>query len=218
MSDPANKPAGATVNISAAPPSISAGSPEPNAVSDAELVSRSQQGNTAAFEELVSRYRGKVYGLVYGMARNDQDAQDLCQETFIRAWQSLGRFRGQSSFYTWLYRIATNLTIDKVRRKQRSPFVEFDGRSQSDSDEPRMPEAVTTNRPSDDAQRSDIRVAIDNAMEKLTPEHRAVVLLKDFEGLEYKEIAKIVGCSPGTVMSRLFYARRHLQRLLKGLL
>lgn len=218
MSDPANKPAGAAVNISAAPPSIEAGSPEPNAVSDAELVSRSQQGDTAAFEELVSRYRGKVYGLVYGMARNDQDAQDLCQETFIRAWQSLARFRGQSSFYTWLYRIATNLTIDMVRRKKRAPFVEFDGRSQSDSDEPRMPEAVTTNRPSDDAQRTDIRVAIDAAMEKLTPEHRAVVLLKDFEGLEYKEIAKIVGCSPGTVMSRLFYARRHLQRLLKGLL
>ncbi|MBI5394453.1 MAG: sigma-70 family RNA polymerase sigma factor [Verrucomicrobia bacterium] len=218
MSDPAHASGNAALNNPDTAPSKAAGLPEPAPISDVELVSRSQHGDTQAFEELVSRYRGKVYGLVYGMARNESDAQDLCQETFIRAWQSLARFRGQSSFYTWLYRIATNLTIDLVRRRQRAPFVDVATRLGSDSDEVRRPEAVTTNLPSDDAQRSDIRVAIDHAMEKLTPEHRAVVLLKDFEGLEYKEIAKIVGCSAGTVMSRLFYARRHLQRLLKGLL
>ncbi len=172
----------------------------------------------SAFEELVGRYRGKVYGLAYGMARNETDAQDLCQETFIRAWNSLDRFRGQSSFYTWLYRITTNLTIDMMRRKARAPFVAFDERIGPKTEEGDKPEAIQTRLPSDDAHRSDIRKAIDDAMEQLTPEHRAVVLLKDFEGLEYKEIAKIVGCSPGTVMSRLFYARRHLQRLLKGLL
>ena len=218
MSDPAQTSNDTALNNSAAAASKAAGSPELAPISDVELVSRSQRGDTQAFEELVSRYHGKVYGLVYGMARNEQDAHDLCQETFIRAWQSLERFRGQSSFYTWLYRIATNLTIDMVRRKQRAPFVDVETRLGSDSDEVRRPEAVTTNMPSDDAQRSDIREAIDRALEQLTPEHRAVVLLKDFEGLEYKEIAKIVGCSAGTVMSRLFYARRHLQRLLKGLL
>ena len=206
-----------SVNKPDSPPSNSAAAVEPGPISDSELVLRGQRGDTAAFEELVSRYRGKVYGLAYGMVRNDQDAQDLCQETFIRAWQSLEAFRGQSSFYTWLYRIVHNLTIDMVRRRSRATMVEFDeriGREETGGE----PVALIHKLPSDDAHNKDVREAIDRALEQLSPEHREVILLKDFEGLEYKEIAKVVGCSAGTVMSRLFYGRRHLQRLLKEVL
>ena len=191
---------------------------EPILPSDAELVLRCQRGEMAAFEELVNRYREKVYGLAYGMARNEPDAQDIRQETFVRAWQSIDRFRGQSAFYTWLYRIATNLAIDMMRKKSRGLTVPLDTPEGARPIEAQMADGPKGRLPSDEAQRSDLRQAIDRAMAALSPEHRAVVLLKDFEGMEYKDIAKVVGCSMGTVMSRLFYARRHLQRLLKDVL
>lgn len=207
------------MNSADATPSNTAGSADVSVPGDAELVQRSQRGNTAAFEELLGRYRERVFGLAYGLARNEHDAQDLCQETFIRAWRSIGRFRGQSSVYTWLYRITTNLAIDMVRRRSRATLVEFDDGVGRDAErEKRGVNLVGGTVPSEEAQRANLRAAIDRAMGQLTPDHRAVVLLKDFEGLEYKEIAKVVGCSPGTVMSRLFYARRHLQRLLKDVL
>jgi RNA polymerase sigma-70 factor (ECF subfamily) len=172
----------------------------------------------AAFEELVNRYREKVYALAYGMARNESDAQDIRQETFVHAWHSINRFRGQSAFYTWLYRITTNLVIDMVRKRSRNQTVPLETPEGAKPIEAQMADAPKGRLPSDEAQRSDLRVAIDRAMAELSPEHRAVVLLKDFEGMEYKDIAKVVGCSIGTVMSRLFYARRHLQRLLKDML
>ena len=207
------------MNSADATPSNTAGSAGASVPGDAELVQRSQRGETTAFEELVTRYRERVYGLAYGLARNEHDAQDLCQETFIRAWRSIGRFRGQSSVYTWLYRITTNLTIDMIRRKSRATMVEFDdGVGRDPERDRRGVELVGGTLPSEEAQRTDLRTAIDHALEQLTPDHRTVILLKDFEGMEYKEIAKVVGCSPGTVMSRLFYARRHLQRLLKDVL
>ncbi len=198
--------------------SNAAGSVEPNLPSDVELVLRCQRGEMAAFEELVNRYREKVYGLAYGMARNESDAQDIRQETFVRAWQSIHRFRGQSAFYTWLYRITTNLAIDMMRKKSRNQTVTLETPEGAKPIEAQMADTPSGHLPSDEAQRGDLRIAIDRAMAELSPEHRAVILLKDFEGMEYKDIAKAVGCSPGTVMSRLFYARRHLQRLLKDVL
>ena len=191
---------------------------EPSQPSDAELVLRSQRGDMAAFEELVNRYREKVYGLAYGMAHNEPDAQDIRQETFVRAWQSIDRFRGQSAFYTWLYRITTNLAIDMMRKRSRGLTVPLETPEGARPIEAQMTDAPKGSLPSDEAQRSDLRLAIDRAMSALSPEHRAVVLLKDFEGMEYRDIAKVVGCSMGTVMSRLFYARRHLQQLLKDVL
>jgi RNA polymerase sigma-70 factor (ECF subfamily) len=199
-------------------PSKPAEAMEPSQPSDAELVLRSQRGDMAAFEELVNRYREKVYALAYGMARNESDAQDIRQETFVHAWHSINRFRGQSAFYTWLYRITTNLVIDMVRKRSRNQTVPLETPEGAKPIEAQMADAPKGRLPSDEAQRSDLRVAIDRAMAELSPEHRAVVLLKDFEGMEYKDIAKVVGCSIGTVMSRLFYARRHLQRLLKDVL
>lgn len=188
---------------------------EPSQPRDAELVLRSQRGDMTAFEELVNRYREKVYGLAYGMARNEPDAQDIRQETFVKAWHSIDRFRGQSAFYTWLYRITTNLAIDMMRKKSRGVTVPLETPEGARPIEAQMVDAPKDRLPSDEAQRGELRQAIDRAMAALSPEHRAVVLLKDFEGMEYKDIAKVVGCSIGTVMSRLFYARRHLQQLLK---
>jgi len=185
-----------------------------NEPSDRELVRRCQRGDMAGYELLVRRYQQKVFGLAYSMVRNEQDATDIAQETFVRGWQGLRRFRGTSSFYTWLYRITTNLCIDFVRRRNRSPLSEFD-ESVPIATDPSV--ALAPSRapsPAREAQRAELRERIDNALAQLSPEHRAAVQLREFDGLSYAEIARATGCSMGTVMSRLFYARKHLQMLL----
>ena len=154
--------------------------------------------------------------MIYHMVRNEQDAWDLAQDGFVKAWKSIGRFRGQSSFFTWLYRILMNVTIDWTRRKQIASGAEFD-----DSHGLRdiAPGAVTA--PKDELQPAvklsdkEIRARIDSAIERLSPEHRQVIVLREIDGLEYQEIADVMGCSIGTVMSRLFYARKKLQSMLK---
>jgi RNA polymerase sigma-70 factor (ECF subfamily) len=183
---------------------------------DGDLVSRSQRGDTAAFNELVTRYRGKVYAMIYNMVHNEQDAWDLAQDGFLKAWKSIGRFRGQSSFYTWLYRIVMNITIDSLRRRQVGGETEFD-----DSIALRNidPASLTTPRagilPDEKVTGDEIRARIDAAVSRLSPEHRAVILMREIEGMEYREIADALDCSIGTVMSRLFYARRKMQTMLR---
>lgn len=180
------------------------------------LVARAQAGDTEAFNELVSRYRIRAYAMIYNMVRNEQDAWDLAQDGFVKAWKSIGRFRGQSSFFTWLYRILMNVTIDWTRRKQIEGGTEFD-----DAHGLRdiAPGAVTA--PKDELQPAvklsdkEIRARIDEAIQRLSPEHRQAIILREIEGLEYQEIADIMDCSTGTVMSRLFYARKKLQSMLK---
>jgi len=183
---------------------------------DGELVTRCQRGDTAAFNELVTRYRGKIYAMIYNMVHNEQDAWDLAQDGFLKAWKSIGRFRGQSSFYTWLYRIMMNVTIDSLRRKQVGGETEFDdsiGLRNID------PASLTTPRaalsPNDKISGDEIRSRIDAAITRLTPDHRAVILMREIDGMEYQEIADSLGCSIGTVMSRLFYARKKMQTMLK---
>jgi RNA polymerase sigma-70 factor (ECF subfamily) len=172
--------------------------------SDLELTRRSQAGDTEAFDQLVTRYRTKVFNLVYGMVRNEHDAWDLAQEGFLKAWRSIHRFEGRSSFYTWLYRIALNLTVESLRRKGLREEVELD-----DTITPFLP------GPRVNCQRTEIRECVHAALARLSPEHRAVVALKDLEGLQYQEVAEGLNISIGTVMSRLFYARKHLQSLLR---
>ena len=182
---------------------------------DRELVERCQRGAMDAYEVLVNRYRNRVFGLAFSMLRNEQDATDLCQETFVKGWQAIRSFRKNASFYTWLYRIATNLCIDFVRKRDRRPTVPFEETVDSDTDV--NTEVAPSNQPlpTDEIRRRELREQIDAALLELSPEHRAVVQLREFEGLEYAEIAKAVGCSMGTVMSRLHYARKHLQKLLR---
>ena len=188
-------------------------------VSDLDLVKQSQAGDTEAFDQLVGRYRARVFGMIYNMVHNEQDAWDLAQDSFLKAWKSIGRFRGQSSFYTWIYRIVTNVTIDWIRKKQvKGSGTEFDDVIQLKDIDPAsqtVPKAAAL--PHQRMERGEIRARIDQAIAQLSPEHRAVILMKEMEDMQYHEIAEALDCSIGTVMSRLFYARKKLQNLLRDL-
>lgn len=186
-------------------------------LSDAELVIRSQSGDMGAFDQLVTRYRGKVYAMIVNMIHNEADAWDLAQDTFVKAWKALPRFEARSNFYTWLYRIAHNVTYDWLRKRRvRGDGTEFDDSIRVDSIESAAPTAPKPiSRPDESAEKSELRLRIEAAIGKLSPDHRDVILLKEIDGLKYQEIADRVGCSIGTVMSRLFYARKKLQTLLK---
>ena len=186
---------------------------------DIELVRRSQAGDKAAFGELVTRYRQRIYAMAYHMTRNEQDAWDLAQDAFLRAWKSIHRFRGDSSFYTWIYRIVSNVTIDSIRKKQGRVETEFDdslaGLQGIDVRARTVPGG--TSSPDENIRQKEIGRRIEQAMGKLSAEHRAVLVMKEIEGLQYHEIAEAIGCEIGTVMSRLFYARKKMQALLKDL-
>jgi RNA polymerase sigma-70 factor (ECF subfamily) len=186
-------------------------------VSELDLVKECQTGDTQAFDQLVSRYRTRVFGMIYNMVRNEQDAWDLAQDSFVKAWKSIGRFRGQSSFYTWIYRIVMNVTIDWLRKKQvKGTGTEFDDTVQLKEIDPASrtsPRAEAL--PHERMERGEIRARIDDAIAQLSPEHRAVILMKETEDMQYHEIAEALGCSIGTVMSRLFYARKKLQSSLR---
>ena len=185
-------------------------------VSEIELVTRCQRGEAEAFDELVTRYRTRIFGMIYNMVHNEQDAWDLAQDAFLKAWKSIGRFRGKSSFYTWIYRIVMNVTIDHMRKKHVRGGAEFDDAVQLKEIDPAaktLPKADAL--PFERMERGELRLKIDNAIAQLTPEHRAVILMKETEDMQYHEIAEALECSIGTVMSRLFYARKRLQSLLK---
>jgi RNA polymerase sigma-70 factor (ECF subfamily) len=191
-----------------------AAAPPNDATPDALLVERSQQGDHPAFEALVTRHRGKVYGLIFNMVRNESDAWDLAQDTFVKAWKALPRFEAQSTFFTWLYRIAHNVALDFLRLRKVQGSVEFDDTVGTEV----AAGAVTTpragDRPDDHLARNELGSRIRSALDELSPDHRAVIILREIEGRSYEEISEIVGCSTGTVMSRLFYARKRLQSLL----
>jgi RNA polymerase sigma-70 factor (ECF subfamily) len=186
-------------------------------VSELDLVKHSQAGNTEAFDQLVTRYRTRVFGMIYNMVHNEQDAWDLAQDSFVKAWKSIGRFRGQSSFYTWIYRIIMNVTIDWLRKKQvKGAGVEFDDAIQLREINPASRTVPTADAlPHERMEQREIRQRINAAIAQLTPEHRAVILMKEIEDMQYHEIAEALECSIGTVMSRLFYARKKLQNLLR---
>ena len=186
-------------------------------VPELELVRQAQAGDTEAFDQLVSRFRTRVFGMIYNMVHNEQDAWDLAQDSFLKAWKSIARFRGQSSFYTWIYRIVMNVTIDWLRKRQvKGTGAEFDDAIELKEIEPAsrtVPHAVAL--PHERMQHEEIRGRIEAAIAQLSPEHRAVILMKEMEDMQYHEIAESLGCSIGTVMSRLFYARKKLQNLLR---
>ena len=208
------------VNSGATPASnsLSAESDRAPLPDEPDLVARSQRGDTAAFNELVTRYRQRAYAMIYQMVRNEEDAWDLAQDGFLKAWRSIRLFRGQAQFFTWLYRIFMNVTIDWLRRKQVEGGTEFDDAVGLQNIEPA---SATTPRgelaPAVRLSDKEIRARIDAAIERLTPEHREVIVLREIDGLEYQEIADRAGISIGTVMSRLFYARKKLQSQLRDL-
>ena len=183
---------------------------------DEQLVGWSQQGDTEAFEQLVFRHRDKIYARAMMMMRNEEEALDLSQEAWVKSWQRLHQFQGDSSFATWMTRIVINLCLDQIRRQKKMRTESIDHLEEDlGGVERQMP--VEHRNPTEGLEKDELRKRIDEAMGKLTEAHRTVLVLHEFQGLEYKEIAKRVDISIGTVMSRLFYARRRMATLLQGL-
>lgn len=187
-------------------------------ISDFQLVQKARKGDTDAFEELVRKYQQRVYMIAYGISHNQQDALDISQEVFIKIHKKLKDFRGASSFYTWLYRITANVSIDLQRRKKKVTTVEFDEKI---LEEP-PPESRYAEQKKFDPRRilegKEIRGAILKAMETLPEDQRATLVLRELENLSYKEIARAMNCSLGTVMSRLHYGRKKLKEILLPLI
>jgi len=195
--------------------------PEPgdDALPDIDLVRRCQAGDTRAFDALVAKYRGKVYAMSYHLVQNETEAWDLSQEAFIKAWRALPNFKGDSGFYTWLFRITHNVAYDWLRKKKiRAEGNEFDD-SRADHGIAAGAETVPRGAPAPDTamKQAELGQRIRDAISQLSPDHQQAILLREVEGCSYDEIAGAMKCSVGTVMSRLFYARKKLQEILQDL-
>ena len=182
---------------------------------DELLVKAAKRGNMLAFEELVARHRDKIYARAFSMMRNEDEALDLSQEAWVKSWQRLKQFQGESSFATWMTRITINLCLDQLRKNKRRRAESIELMDEESGGVERQMPVVIVN-PTEGLERTEVRKRIDEALGKLSAEHRTVLVLHEFEDLEYKEIAKRMQCSIGTVMSRLFYARRKMAALLAG--
>src|ERR1700729_308619 len=184
--------------------------------SDEQLVGAAKKGDMGAFEELVSRHRDKIYARAFSMMRNEDEAIDLSQEAWVKSWQRLKQFQGESSFGTWMTRIVINLCLDQLRRRKRQRTESIEEMTEESGGVERQMPVVVIN-PSEGLERAELRKRIDRALTQLSHEHRTVLVLHEFEEMEYKEIARTMDCSIGTVMSRLFYACRKMAALLANL-
>jgi RNA polymerase sigma-70 factor (ECF subfamily) len=187
------------------------------ASSDWELVQRARGGDQEAYRVLVERYQRRIAALALGMLHNEEDALDVVQETFTRAYQHLDRFKGEAAFYTWIYRIAYNLCVDQQRRSGQHPEVPIDSHDRGEEAPLPLPDGPPADEPFERLRDTEIAERLHTAMKELTPDHQAVILLREVEGLSYAEISQVLECPKGTVMSRLHYARRRLQARLRGL-
>jgi RNA polymerase sigma-70 factor (ECF subfamily) len=183
---------------------------------DAEMLRAVLAGDATAYQGIVEKYQGRVYALLYGMVRNREDARDLTQDAFVKAYRSLEGFRLEAGFYTWMYRIAMNLAIDFVRKRKRRDVVGFDENIAQRDEDGTIAEVHHEDGPGKALERQQTLARIMAAMDRLPEDQKQVVLLRELEGLSYKEIADVMGIPEGTVMSRLFYARKKLQTLLSA--
>jgi RNA polymerase sigma-70 factor (ECF subfamily) len=182
-------------------------------IDDRELVDAARGGDREAFRTLFERYNRRAYALALGVVRQADDALDVVQDAFIKAHKHLDKFEGTSSFYTWLYRIVMNLAIDHLRKHKRLTELR-DG--DEVSDDALLPQLLGGN-PGRALMDKEIRNRIDQALAELSDNHRSVLVMRELEGLSYEEMAKVMGCSKGTIMSRLFHARKNMQRMLADL-
>lgn len=183
-------------------------------VADRDLVERARQQDLAAYDELIRRYQRKIYQLVYNMTSNREDAEDLTQDVFVKAYQALRYFKGDSSFYTWVYRIAVNRTINYLKKRKRGAALSLDDLDQAVERDPGYVELRARESPVRDASLSELQKKLNEALQTLSEKHRTVVVMHDIQGIQHDEIARVLGCSEGTVRSRLFYARQELQKQL----
>ncbi len=179
------------------------------------LVQRAKSGDLSAFDALMIRYRDRLYAVLYNMTMNADDAADLVQESFVKAFKSLAKFKGKSSFYTWLYRIGVNLALTHLKRRKIRKFFSFDQASQ-DGGVSKELEAVSSSSSNSvkSALNNELHQKLNEALSKLSDKHRTIVVLFEIDGLGHKEIAKIMNCTEGTVRSRLHYAKQQLQSYL----
>jgi RNA polymerase sigma-70 factor (ECF subfamily) len=187
------------------------------AVEDRALIVKAQSGDHAAFRALVERHQRRAFSVAFALVRDENDARELVQDAFLRVFKSLDSFEGTSSFFTWLYRIITNLSIDLIRKPSRqvAPLDENQA-DREDADSPLFPlvSRIDGADPADAVRRREIGARLQTALDALPPYHRSVIVMREVEGLSYEEMATASGVSKGTIMSRLFHARQKLQRAL----
>jgi len=190
-------------------------SPQPG---DMELVRRAQRDDAQAYDELVRRYQERIYATVYHMTSNHEDANDLVQDTFIKAYRVLKTFKGGSSFYTWVYRIAVNKTINFLKQRKNRLHMSLNDVDLNAENDPDLVAMVSEKTPRRDLSLAELQERLNAAMLRLSEHHRMVVTLHDIQGLSHEEIGEIMDCNVGTVRSRLFYARQQLQGYLSDYL
>ena len=185
--------------------------------SDLALVRKVQAGNKQAFDLLVLKYQNKVIGLINRFVRNREEAEDVAQETFIKAYRALAKFRGDSAFYTWLYRIAVNSAKNHLTgKKRRPPASDIDSQ---DAEQIALDSSLKDNAtPEDNLIRDEVQQVISQAMNELSEDLRTAIALRELDGLRYEEIAVVMDCPVGTVRSRIFRAREAIDAKLKPLL
>jgi RNA polymerase sigma-70 factor (ECF subfamily) len=197
--------------------------PEPSAaaatpIDESALVRRARHGDLGAYDELVRRYQERIYATVYHMTANHEDANDLAQEAFIKGFQALKSFKGGSSFYTWLYRIAVNKTINFLKQRKNRAQLSLDDLDFNAEHDPDLVALISDKTPRREINLAELQEKLNTAMQKLSEPHRLVVTLHDVQGLSHEEIAEIMECNIGTVRSRLFYARQQMQAYLSDYL
>jgi RNA polymerase sigma-70 factor (ECF subfamily) len=188
--------------------------PEPQLEPETSLVRKAREGSMEAYEDLVKRYQERVYATVYNMTSNHEDANDLTQEAFIKGFRALKSFKGGSSFYTWVYRIAVNKTINFLKQRKNKTQMSLDDLDFHAEHDPDLVALISDKTPRREAGLSELQEKLNEAMQKLSEPHRLVIALHDVQGLSHEEIAKIMDCNIGTVRSRLFYARQQMQAYL----
>jgi RNA polymerase sigma-70 factor (ECF subfamily) len=181
---------------------------------DRVLISQARTGNSEAFRSLVERHQRRAFAIAIGLVRDENDAREIVQEAFLRVYRGLESFEGTSSFFTWLYRIVTNLSIDLMRKPSRRETEPLDHAALDEAGESLLVSRLDGADPAGVVRRGEIRRRIEAALDELPPYHRGVILMREVEGMSYEEMADAMGVSKGTIMSRLFHARRKLQRAL----
>ena len=194
---------------------MSGGNKAPEAGDDRRLVRAAQRGDQGAFRQLVERYQRRVYQLALGMMKDADEAMDISQETFVRVHRYLPSFKGDSSFFTWTYRIAMNLCLDAQRRRNRGERIDVSEGDEAEIEAAMDPPSAALAGPQRAALNSELKDKIEEALAGLSENHRAILLLREVEGLSYEELAKVLGIRKGTVMSRLFHARLKMQKKLR---
>lgn len=189
--------------------------PEPD---EKSLVQRAKQGDLSAYDQLVRMYQERIYATIYHMTANHEDANDLAQESFIKAFRALKSFKGDSSFFTWVYRIAINKTINFLKQRKKRAQMSLNDLDFNAEHDPDLVALISEKTPRRDLNLTELQEKLNAAMLKLSEVHRLVVTLHDIQGLSHDEISRIMDCNTGTVRSRLFYARQQLQAFLSEFL